>query len=519
MNAVEEQSRSRTIRSSAVPASLLVLAAALIVRGVAWLRVEVIARDSIHFLHQAELLLQGRWTEALDWYQHPLFAALTALAARLLPLEIETAGSLVGLIFGALAAVGLATLVRDLFGMRAGLAAGLIYAALPLAVRLSVQPLSEGPFHCFLLLAALAGHRALLGRRLAWSVLAGAGGGLAYLARPEGLGVPLVAGGCLLVFGAVGPWRRRVLAAVLLGAGLLVTAGPYAAHLSREAGAFRLTAKKDVAVLSGVKAETPLQPLSDEGLARRPARAAAQLLRHTSEALSHVPFLLALLGLLAPGRRRERGELFLLLLVFLYAAVLFRLALTYGYLARRHALTPGLFLLGWTAVGLDRLGRWIESLMRFRRSSDARRASRAGLTSLLLLAILLAALLVTAWRPVDHRHLPLKRLGLWVRAELGAGRVMAPLGFPRVAYYAGAPPLDLLARHQSLWSPSPPPGARFEALTEDLVKAKVEIVVQSSRQPAPLRTWIEERSTLLHRESDDRGRHWWSARRLRRDGD
>jgi hypothetical protein len=515
MNVVDAESRSRTIPSPAVLTSLLVLAAALIVRIVAWLRVEVIARDSIYFLHQAELLLQGRWSEALDWYQHPLSAALTAVAARFLPLELETAGSLVGVLFGALAAVGLATLVRDMFGMRAGLAAGLIYAALPLAVRLAVQPLSEGPFHCFLMLAALAGHRALLGRGLAWSMLAGASGGLAYLARPEGLGVPLVAGGCLLLSGAAGPWRRRLLAATLMGAGLLVTAGPYAAHLSREAGALRLTAKKDVAVLSGVKAETPLQPLSDEGLARRPARAAGQLLRHTSEALCHVPFLLALLGLLAPGRRRVRGELFLSLLVLLHAVVLFRLALTYGYLARRHALTPGVLLLGWAAVGLDRLGSWIESLVRFRRSSPPGNARRAAFAS--LLTILIAALVVIAWRPVDHRHLPLKRLGAWVRAELGAGRVVAPLGFPRVAYYAGAPPLDLLARHQSLWSPSPPPAGRFDALTEDLVKARVEIVVQSSRQPAPLRTWLEEHSTLLHRESDDRGRRWWCARRLRRD--
>jgi len=420
-------------------------------------------------------------------------------------------------LFGALAAVALATLVRDVFGIRAGLAAGMIYAALPLAVRLSVAPLSEGPFHCFLLLAALAGQRALRGRAPGWALLAGASGGLAYLARPEGLGVPLAAGACLLVLRRAGPVRRRLLGATLIGVGLLLTGGPYAAYLSREAGAIRLTAKKDVAVLTGVRNETPLQPLSDEGLARRPARAAAQLLRHGAGALSYAPFLLALLGALAPGRPRARGELFLALVVVLYAAVLFRLALTYGYLARRHTLTPGLFLLGWSAVGLDRLAPWVGGLARFRRARPAGNANRAAFASLLV--VLFGALLVAAWRPADRRHLPLKRLGVWIRAELGADRVIAPMGFPRVAYYAGARPLDLLGRHQSLWSPTPPPTAAFEALAADLVDEAVEIVVQSSRQPAPLRQWLEARSTLLHREADDGGKRWWAVRRLRGEKD
>jgi len=82
MNATDEQRRSGTSRWPVPPSSLLVFAAALVARGVAWLQVEVIPRDSIHFLRQAELMLRGDWTGALEWYQQPLFAGLTALVAR-----------------------------------------------------------------------------------------------------------------------------------------------------------------------------------------------------------------------------------------------------------------------------------------------------------------------------------------------------------------------------------------------------------------------------------------------------
>jgi len=478
------------------PVSLLALA--LIVRSVAFLQVEVIPRDGIYFLQQADHLLQGDWNRALSWYQHPLFAALIACVKSLSGLSLETAGSLVALGAGALAVVPLSLLMTRVFGSKAGVSAGILYAVLPLAVRFSVRPLSEGPFYFFLFLSALAGVETLLRSGRFAPILAGVFGGLAYLVRPEGLAAPLVTLIGVLVFPACRAWKGRISAALLLGLGLAVSAGPYVTFLSHEAGTLKLTAKKDLRVLSGARSDRPLQRLSDEGLSDRGVAASLQLVSHLLESVSYLPVVLALIGGLFPGRKnRSRGEVFLLLLVLLFAAVLFRLAYTYGYLARRHTLTPGLFLLGWSGMGVAWLStRW-----------NARRRIHACLVLLIT-----AGMLPFAWKNVDRNHLPLKTLGRWIQDHQGKNRRIAPMGYPRIAYYAGADPIDLLSKHQELWSDTPGTEA-FEALKKDLIARRIEFIVHAARQPAPLGGWIEAHSALLHRVQD-KGKKWWSVRVL-----
>ncbi|MBN2492416.1 MAG: glycosyltransferase family 39 protein, partial [Planctomycetes bacterium] len=433
-------------------------------------------------------------------------------------LGLEDAGGLLSVLAGALAALALARFMGGIFGGRAGLAAGLLYAVLPLAVRTSSQPLSEGAFHALLLAAAWSGHRALRTSGPAAAAWTGAAAGLAYLARPEGLAVGLVAGLGLLVFPRRSPPARRLAAAGLLALGLLVTAGPYAAQLSARAGALRVTAKKDLAILAGATAERPVQPLSDEGLAGRPDRAAAQLARHLAEALGYWPLGLALLGIAALGSRRRPGELFLGLLVLLFLVVLFRVALTYGYLSRRHALTPGVLALGWSGVGLERLAAWIASAFGTCAGAPdparaARRADRTVFGVLLLAAI--APLVPVALADREQAQRPLKALGIWIREHVGPEPRIAPLGYPRVCYYAGATPVEVLSHHQAVLAEIPPPGA-LAALGAALREAEVRIVIQSSRQPAALRGWIETISKPLHRVEDPERKRWWCARLLER---
>ncbi len=475
---------------------LLALAAA--VRWVAWLQVEVIPRDGIYFLHQAQFFLEGDWARALAWYQHPLFAGLTAGVKWLTGVDLETAGTYVALGAGALAVVPLAGLMGRVLGARAGVAAGLLYAVLPLAVRFSVRPLSEGPLYFFLFLAALAGHEVLLRPGRAMALVAGLAGGLAYLVRPEGLAAPAITLVGLGLFPAVKALRPRFQAAMFLGLGLALTAGPYAGYLSVEAGTLRLTAKKDIRVLAGVKGDRPVQPLSDEGLADDPAAAALALGRHLVQSMSYIPLALALIGVLFLGLgKRTRGELFLGLFLLVFGLVLFRLACTYGYLARRHTLTPGLFLLGWSGAGMV----WIAA------------RTRTPTTALVVVILgVCGGLLPYAWKAVDQSHLPERILGEWIRDQEGPGQAIAPLGFPRVAYYAQAEPLDILSRHQDCLAEAPVPGA-FAALEADLRSNRVRLILHSSRQAKALGRWIEAHSTLLYRVPEN-GEKWWSVRVL-----
>ena len=471
------------------------LALAVAVRWVAWLQVEVIPRDGIYFLHQAHLFLQGDWTGALAGYQHPLFAALTAGVHRICNLDLETAGAWVALVSGALAVVPLAGLMGRVYG--AG-AAGLLYAVLPLAVRFTARPLSEGPLYLFLFLAALAGHQVLVQPGRATAFVAGLAGGLAYLARPEGLAAPAITLVGLVVFPAVKAFWPRFLAVVFLGLGLALTVGPYAGYLSVEAGTLRLTAKKDIRVLAGVKEDRPVQPLSDEGLADNAPAAARALGRHLLESMSYAPVVLALIGLLFPGRkRRTRSEVFLGLFLLVFGLALFRLASTYGYLARRHTLTPGLFLLGWSGAGMV----WV-----------AARTRKPTAVFVVLSCLVCGGLMPFALKAVDRDHLPERTLGEWILAHEGPGQAIAPMGYPRVAYYAKADPLDILARHQGVLAKAPAIES-FAALEAELRRHRVRLILHSSRQARALGRWIETHSTLLHRVPY-KGEKWWSVRVL-----
>jgi hypothetical protein len=191
-------------------------------------------------------------------------------------------------------------------------------------------------------------------------------------------------------------------------------------------------------------------------------------------------------------------------------------ALTYGYLSRRHVLTVGLFLLGWSGVGLERLADWLAVLLPGRsgaRKPDAAAGRRRGAVHGVLLALAVGALLPFALAAPDRDHLPLKRLGLWIRERSGPGRRIAPLGYPRVCYYAGGTLVEVLSRHQAVVAESPPPGA-LEALGAALSRGDVEIVIQSSRQPAGLRRWLDTVSAPLHRVENPEKQRWWCARSL-----
>jgi hypothetical protein len=171
-----------------------------------------------------------------------------------------------------------------------------------------------------------------------------------------------------------------------------------------------------------------------------------------------------------------------------YAAVLAALALSAGYVSRRHALPPLVPLLGYAASGLALAAGWsAERITRWR----PRLRGVEGWVA----ALWIAGLLGVMWGPVDLSarrldRLAVRRAGEWVRqAGLRDGPVAA--GRLRVAYYADRPFVPL---------PSAPPGGMLHYLEARGVRF---VIVDDSKLGAHqgLREVRDTHLRLLHRET------------------
>lgn len=385
------------------PALALLAGAA---RAAAAAGLAVIPRDGIVAVETARAVAGGDPAAAFAGRSHPLFSLLAGLAGG-----TETAAVAVAVLAGALGAPAVLRLGAALHSRAAGVAAALCYAAAPALVRHGSMPLAEAVYVPLLLWAAERGLAARESPRAA--LAAGALAGLAYLARPEGLLLPLVLVPALLLC-------RRPKAAGLLLAAFLLLGGSYAGWLSAEAGRPVLSRKKPA--LRFLHAEEGF----DEHIAEKSRRtglprpgvpgAAAETFRTLGEATSWVFLVLLVPGAIFVLRRGERAPAAILLALLAADLLLhFRLCHLHGYLGRRHLLAAAALCLPFAGGAALLLGR--------------RRALVAA-------GVLAAALAALAVRPDDREKLPLKQAGRLIRAVAGPGERVASWLTPRVAYYA-----------------------------------------------------------------------------------
>jgi hypothetical protein len=366
----------------------------------------------------------------------------------------------------------------------------LALAVHPYAVRFSADVQSDGLYLALFLAAVLALWVALRNREAALAGWAGALSGLAYLTRPEGVGVALLGGflGGLRALdgGARGRWAGWLAA---LGAGCLVVMAPYLISIRVETGHWHLTKKKPLELVSlldeeggaagsspagsmptpsllesapGQPASLPPPPPEASSPARRPV-----LLRFLSTLVSTLrPELLVLLlcGIYISWGRPGWRALFVSAFLGLYLAVLLGLAL-HGYVSRRHVLPPLVLTFGYAALGLPVLGETLVSIGG--RALRRKVAPPPGLALGVGLVCLLAPSLGKELRPHDHAGLAERRAAEWLRGEgLAPGPVAASKD--RVAYYADAPFVPLRpAPDTGLVADLKARGARYLIVEED----------------------------------------------------
>jgi 4-amino-4-deoxy-L-arabinose transferase-like glycosyltransferase len=238
-----------------IVAGLLALAGLL--RWFRWERTEAIFNDGPRFLAMAERMAADDWSAALGHDYHPLYPFLTVIGGFLLG-DMEIAAVTVSVLGGVIAVGCIYGLTRDTFDWPVAPVAGLLLAVHPRAVDFTSDVQSEGVYLAAFLGSLWLGWRACRDRSPALAGWAGALSGLAYLARPEGIGA-------LLVASCLGGWfvlRRRWTVLQGLGwlaaavAGAVLVMGPYIGLLRIQNDNWGLTRKKSVSVVTGLEAGT-----------------------------------------------------------------------------------------------------------------------------------------------------------------------------------------------------------------------------------------------------------------------
>ena len=520
--------------------ALLGFAAGL--RWLMWSRAVTLFNDGPEFLAIAKSAAAGDFGAVLSHPYHPLYSLLVA-GVHALGFDWENAGALVG-VAGGTAAVGFLFLfLRDAFGAPAAwIGAGLL-AVHGRAVEFSSDVQSDGLYIGLFLAGVWFGWRAWTRRSMRSAAAAGLASGLAYLTRPEGLGLACILVAIVGLEWLRGNWRTapalRVAGGVAMAAALCVM--PYVFALQQNSGEWRLTQKKTVSQFTGaapraadVAAPAPITPSApaasplsapippsvaparaqidrgEDGLAVEQARSkperafasARMLLRTAKSAFRYGPLLLLVAGLVAARGRPSQRALFVAAIAGAYAVLLYTLTFSMGYVSRRHALPPLLPLFGYVGLGALALGSWLAKLASRRGSAWLGRASPLGI-GVAIAALVAVGELATQREPRREEDRAARAAAEWLRDHRPSG----PLATTRLrlGYYAGMPYVPLV-RVEAM-----PLESQFDKYLDEV--GVRYLLLDDPEEMEAVRRVEGERLTLLHSVRQG-GREAWVFERV-----
>lgn len=360
---------------------------------------DVTFADGLRYIRQAQEIERGSWSEGLvKSVDHPLHPAAIAAVHRVLggtepvswqrSAQIVSTGSLVLLVIP-LYLVGL-----EVYGPAAAWLSCLLFLGNPIAGFVVINVLSECTFLLFWTWGLWGGLRFLREGRFLWLPLTIAFGALAYLARPEGMLLPLTLVATLLLLPLHWAtriyWPRWWAAVAFLLIGPLALVGPYMAAkggLGTKPSIARLLGTAPKAAPTALERERPLP--SDQSVFETYRLASKRMVKVVRACVTTPLLPLVLLGLATarPWSARARVWLFTGLIVAASVVGLIRLHATGGYLTTRHAMVPGMLLilaaangLGWLIRSVVIPGEWLgRSGERFRLGPAVWAALLAGL--------------------------------------------------------------------------------------------------------------------------------------------
>ncbi len=418
-----------------------VLIAAGIVRLIALWQTAIIAKDGTVYIQNALHFMRGEFAQGMQTYP-PVYSMLIALTSALTD-NAERSAQCVSAILGTLSLVPFYGLTRGLFGRQVALVSALLFTFHPFLAQHSGEAIAEATYIFFFLSTLYVGWQGWDTGRVRYFLAFGLLSALAYLTRPEGIG--LIAG--LGLWMAAGGWRRRNARGRALCVRFLVVlipwmilVAPYLLHVRATTGEWRINAKRDMVAdsgLSGALQSTSERPAEPYPGFMQPENVLAWVGRYFKTLFFLVvkfsgvlhPILLVFLLYCATTKAffsfHRDGEAFLLFFAVLYLA-----ALSLLYVSGRHLLQIVPLVLPWVAAGLLACAKRLEWLMP-KMNAIGWRWSAPTLLVVLTLTILLPKTLA----PHRADKLSLKEAGQWI----GSQREIAPFVLStdaRISFYA-----------------------------------------------------------------------------------
>jgi 4-amino-4-deoxy-L-arabinose transferase-like glycosyltransferase len=409
----------------AVRVSLLVAATAILM---AWeLRhTEASFADGLRYIRQGEQIDRGAWRagliESIDHPLHPLgIVAAHAVVGGEGPVSWQRAAA--ALAFGCvvLLVIPLYLLARDAFGDQAAWLGCLLVMANPLVSSIVVNVLSESTFLLFWTWGLWAAVRFFREGRFHWLPLAIGFGILAYLARPEGMLLPLA---MVLTLGILPfhhytriNWPRWWRAVAFLVLGSLALAGPFVVFKGgpgTKPAIARVLGLAPVSPPDALERERPLP--ADQTTVRTYVLATNRLFRVLRGAVSIQLLPLVAIGLVMarPVPGRARSWLFFGVIVSASAIGLVRLHATGGYCTARHGLVPGMILILIAASGAVGLMERISVSGKWLGLAEQRLRLGPAVWAALLAMLLLPSRLATFGNPTDCPFTVYYEAGDWL---------------------------------------------------------------------------------------------------------
>jgi 4-amino-4-deoxy-L-arabinose transferase-like glycosyltransferase len=208
----------------------------------------VIKNDSVAFMQNAKYFAGGDFSSGLGHDYHPLYSLIMAVLYKVVP-NMELSGTIISVLFGTLTVMVFYLIGKSVVDQKVAFVSSIILAFHPYAVRFSADIISESTYFFFFISAFGSGYFAITNRKLLLFALTGICSALAYLARPEGIGVIII----VVSFCALKDctkikalWKEKLVAILILVVSFLIFSSPYLVYINSETGKWLLTMKRNL---------------------------------------------------------------------------------------------------------------------------------------------------------------------------------------------------------------------------------------------------------------------------------
>ena len=426
---------------------------------------EVTFADGLRYIKQAERIEKGAWSEGLvRSVDHPVHPIAIATVHRIFggegPVSWQRAAQVVAIASCVLLVIPLYMLGLEMFGPTAAWLGTLLFIANPILAFVVINVLSESTFLFFWTMGLWAALRFLREGKFLWLPLTIAFGAVAYLARPEGLLLPLTLVVTLLLlplhWSTRIHWPRWWAAVGFMVIGPLLLVGPYIASkggLGTKPSIARLIGTTPASAPQALERERPLS--ADQTVLETYRQSTRRMWKVVRTSVSTPLLAAAVLGIFAVRPWSSRAQVWLFLTIMLAASAvgLIRLHATGGYCTVRHAMIPCLLLtmaaangLGWLMQSVVIPGKW------FGRGEERFKLGPA------VWAVVLAALVVTphvkAMTPFGGSFAAYRDAGDWLAQETAdkPGKVLDLTNW--ALYFSDKPGLQFADIHDARWDPN-----------------------------------------------------------------